>query len=409
MTIGVPLRRQQTLKGVSAPMWLFLLFWVMKPFYFRASGSVQVSDMIFALSFGAWVAQNGWRVVADRRDRYFFLFVFSVFLINLAYYIAYRQTEFLMSSLYFLYNLFVVLEVRDLSRSRKFLSLLMLASGVNLAVQLLVYRFHLGTYLYENLRYMGTFNDPNQYSFSMFTSFLLIYLLFSYHKDQTGSRGKLWPALALALAAYFTNLGSSAGMLVGLAAFGGLVPLLYLYSERTRPVLLLRYLAFALLALAVLYLVTYGFSVKWISAVFGEDNFFTVRLAEKLWHVNTGGSMAFFSDRGLDKVLENPLYLLYGAGDGLYARFPNSAYEVHSTLPALLFCYGLVPFLFLCRWIWDNLKHMSLTLVPLYAALLVESFTLAHQRQPVFWMLILLGSLAFRDRGLRKYRIVTEL
>ena len=56
------------------------------------------------------------------------------------------------------------------------------------------------------------------------------------------------------------------------------------------------------------------------------------------------------------------------------------------------------------------MKHMSRMLVPAYLALLIESFTLANQRQPAFWILIVLGSLAYANhRELRKYRIVTTL
>lgn len=410
MTFSVPIgKRQQVGVGISMSQWLFLLFWVLKPFYFWPSGNMQISDFVFVLSFGVWIVESRWHIVTDPRDRYFFLFLGGVFIVNFTYYIIYQEREFLESCLFFLYNLFVVLEIRDFSQNKLFLKALLWATAVNLLAQLMLFRLGFGSYLFENLRFMGTFNDPNQFSFSMFSSFLLTILLSSYLKDQEGDRHKLWPALSMVLSAYFIVLGNSAGMLIGLAAFAVALPFLFFYSERTRGILLLRYFALAALVILLFFLLTSGFSSGWIKAVFGEDSYFTVRLNEKLYYANTGGSMAFFTDRGLDKLLRYPQYMLFGSGEGLYTRFINSEFEVHSTLPGLLFCYGLIPFFFLCRWIWDNLKNMSLTLLPLYAALLVESITLAHQRQPVFWMLILLGSLTFNDKGLRKYRIVTEI
>lgn len=410
MTISVSIgKREKAGARINVAQCLFLIFWVLKPFYFRPSGNIQVSDIVFAASFGAWVIQNGWRIRVDVKERFFLLFLFCVFLINGLYYLRYQETEFLESCLYLLYNLFIILEVRDLSHDRRFLKLLLYATAINFFVQLAVYRTDRGSYLYERLRYMGTFNDPNQFSFSMFSSFLLTVLLASFFKDQEGHRRKLWPIVSMALAAYFILLGNSAGMLLGLAAFAAALPFMFVYSERTPGILLIRYFAFILLALMLFFLFVNGFPIQWIKAVFGEDSFFTVRLNEKLYSARTGGLMAFFSDRGIDKMVRYPQYLLFGAGDGLYTRFVDSSFEVHSTLPGILFCYGLIPFCLLCRWIWDNLKGMSLTLLPIYLALLVESVTLAHHRQPVFWMLILLGALPFKDRGLRKYRIVKEI
>lgn len=410
MTIRVSIgKEERTGVKTSVAQWLFLLFWMLKPFYFRPSGNMQLSDLVFMLSFGVWIVENGWRITADAKDRYFFLFLGGVFVVNGAYYLIYREREFLESCLFFLYNLFVVLEVRDFSRSRRFLRLLLWATAANLLTQLVLFRLGKGSYLFENLRFMGTFNDPNQFSFSMFSSFLLTVLLASFLKDQERADYKWWSAIALALAAYFIMLGNSAGMLLGLAAFAVAAPLLFLYSERTRAMLLLRFLSVAALLIALSFVLASGNPSRWIKLVFGEDSYFTVRLNEKLYYANHGGSMAFLSDRGLDKIIAYPRYLLYGAGEGLYSRFADSAFEVHSTLPGLLFCYGLIPFFFLCRWIWDNLRATSLTLLPLYLALLVESITLAHQRQPVFWMLILLAGLPFKDTGLRKYRFRTEL
>jgi hypothetical protein len=50
--------------------------------------------------------------------------------------------------------------------------------------------------------------------------------------------------------------------------------------------------------------------------------------------------------RGYDRVLQNPGYLIIGAGEGGYDRFEGSrkGYELHSGLGTLLFSYGVMGF-----------------------------------------------------------------
>ncbi len=83
---------------------------------------------------------------------------------------------------------------------------------------------------------------------------------------------------------------------------------------------------------------------------------------------------------------------------------------MHSTLLGILFYYGILPFLVLMRWLRLNLRGVRKVLLPVYFALFIESMTLANQRQPVLWILILLGSLHFTEKNdLRQYRIMTTL
>lgn len=45
--------------------------------------------------------------------------------------------------------------------------------------------------------------------------------------------------------------------------------------------------------------------------------------------------------RGYDRIWENPIYVVFGAGEGAYARFSEAAKELHSGLATILFSYGI--------------------------------------------------------------------
>src|SRR5699024_10962616 len=50
-----------------------------------------------------------------------------------------------------------------------------------------------------------------------------------------------------------------------------------------------------------------------------------------------------FSYRGYDRLLQNPTYIILGAGEGLFVeRFKRG--EIHSTFIAFLFNYGIITF-----------------------------------------------------------------
>lgn len=111
----------------------------------------------------------------------------------------------------------------------------------------------------------------------------------------------------------------------------------------------------------------------------------------------TDFSNSIIADRRLDKLLLYPEKMLYGAGQGAFERFTRASgtNEVHSTLPGILFYYGAVPFSILVLWIVSSYKggRLRWDIWLEYGAFFIESCLLANQRQPLFWMVIMLASL----------------
>lgn len=406
-------RREEsgTAEKLSLACWLFLLSWLLKPFYYWPSGRMQPADFVFVLSFAVWILQNKGRFVVDRREITMALFVLSTMIINGIYFFLYGDKIFIYSSAYYVYCLLVIVLMRDLMQNERFLRGLMLVSALNLVLQLFVLFLGMGNFMWGGYRFMGTFNDPNQYAFSMFSSFIIVFLIASYFKQLESNRKKVLVILAFLLAAFFIVEGGSTGMLLGLSVFILFFLLTVLFSERTPLFQMLKFLALVVFVLIVLFVLAQDYETKSVDATADSSDFLVMRLFAKIDLVETGGIMRLFQDRALDKLVNYPIYLLFGSGEGAHGgRFGAQMNEVHSTFPGILFYYGVIPFLILIWWIRGNLKNVSRIVIPAYLALLVESLTLAHQRQPAFWIIIMLGSLPYENpKALRKYRLTASL
>lgn len=408
-TLGYAAKGKQE-ERLRLPHVLFLLFMVLKPFYFGASGSLQIADLVFVLSFIAWVFMRRGEQVIEAKHWLFLAFLVLVSAINAVHFILRPDAYFFMSSFYYLYNFLVILVISDLKNNQRFLKSLLWVLVFNLFVQLAILALGIGRFFWGIYRFMGTFNDPNQFAFSMFSTFLLIYVLSSYFKNRVNHRKKALVLLSFLLTVYFIFQGSSTGMLMGIAVFSGLMVLSFIGSERTPMFTFLKILSIVGIIAVVLIVLIFGNLAQQVDGAVGSDTFLIFRLVEKAQKITSGGLQAIFDERGLDKLALFPWYNIFGAGEGGFDRFPTSPFEVHSTLPGILFSYGLIPLLLLAWWIYSNLKEMNRVLIPAYLALLFESFFLAHQRQPAFWILIVLASLPYtQEHGPRVYRLTRRL
>lgn len=96
----------------------------------------------------------------------------------------------------------------------------------------------------------------------------------------------------------------------------------------------------------------------------------------------------YMTDRGIDRMVEHPEYLIAGAGEGYFLRFHHSKFEIHSSAATLLFSYGIIGttlFLTFLRWLSvASGTRLTLLMVP------ALSYSLFHQgmRARPFWLLL---------------------
>ena len=96
----------------------------------------------------------------------------------------------------------------------------------------------------------------------------------------------------------------------------------------------------------------------------------------------------YLTDRGIERLIEHPRYLVAGAGEGGYGRFHHAKLEIHSSAATVLFSYGFIGlglFLIFLRWLSAATgPHTILLLIP------ALSYSLFHQglRARPFWLML---------------------
>ena len=265
----------------------------------------------------------------------------------------------------------------------------------NIIVQLIMCILNLGEY-YGEYRYMGTFNDPNQFAYYIFISFCFIYLLNLKLKNSS-----VETLIFFLISIYLIVRSGSTGMLFGMMIFVLLYIISLLKGAKKDSVRKAIIFCIAIIPITILVVILYTSSGEKVDL----NNIHIVeRFNEKigkLEHSSTltnDSHMTIWQERGYDKIIKYLWYILYGSGEGMYERFSNPKFvnEIHATLPSILFYYGIVPTILLLIWMYKKIKGSSFKINAVFVAIILESFTLLNQRQYLFWiMFILIDNLKF--------------
>ncbi|HEL2407200.1 TPA: hypothetical protein TZS96_002091 [Streptococcus suis] len=252
----------------------------------------------------------------------------------------------------------------------------------------------------SELRYIGTFNDPNQLGFFLLTSIFIIIIL----NRLLGRKENLF-VHCLTLVLLFAT--SSTGIFLG---FAFLYFFMFAISENKEKII--KQIVILVLAFFILFCLHFAGVFQFFDKI--QDSFLYERVLQKFgrgFTINQNQTeLSLIQERGIDRIILYPEYLLFGAGEGYPQRFALSGIsnlEIHSTLFGLLFYYSFLPFIIFVRWIWINIRKSGNLIFYIFVPLMFESLTLANHRQPYFWMLFLLASFFDDDsRNFRKWRIV---
>ena len=375
-----------------------LIYLLLKPFYAFSSGGLQIGDIFLLIAFGLLVA-GSWHVpnkrkvlaVAIQQHKLFILFVACTFIINSLYFIVYPEFKFFLSSLYFVFNAMAIILFTLFFKDKLFLSKVGTIFKFNLLLQLAIWAIGIGR-VYGETRYMGTFNDPNQFGYYVLLSFFFVYII-----DMILKKKHTYIFYALAL--FLIIQSGSTGMLLGIGAFSVLFAAIVIAKQLASPGKLIRRIMHSLAIIAVLAVplsvIVYS-AIDLIPRNTAPDEQKTSifkRVEEKTDKASGESDASLAVDRNLDMLLEYPHYMIYGAGEGAFGRFERAAHpgnEVHSTFPSILFYYGIIPLLLLVTWLIRQLRGANWSMAVLYISLFVVSFVLLNQRQTLFWALIVL-------------------
>lgn len=368
-------------KSLSFAEILFLLGVFTKQFYLLPSGSFQIGDALFMLSFSfLFLEKDACKLKIKNEDVFFLFFVICVCCINTIYSLILRKS-LMKCCLYYIYVLIIIYTFNVFISNSYFVFLLKRTLFICLCTQLLIYIVGVGGW--EGGRYKGTFNDPNQYGFYVLSSF------FMYCLSSTGKERNILACYGICF--ILTIFSASTGMMLGLLIFT-FFWLLYIKEVKRNRMILLSIIFCAFVIVIVCYLY-----IPVVLPPFIEESFMFRRILQKFQKMGVGNSNGsiykIFVERGWNRVVENPEYLLYGAGEGNYIRF-GSTHEIHSSILGPLFYYGILPCSLIIIWISKKLYNIDGKLKSIYIALLIESLTLANYRQPFFWMIFVLAGLS---------------
>ena len=373
--------RKYNSKTIS--QYLFLIGLFFKQFYILPSGSFQVGDLFIGISFVFFIVFDcKCKLIVLKTEKLFLVFFYFVKIINFIYSVLLRDSSFNRSSLYYLYNVLVVIMfsfyLNQKSNNDWFYMALIRVIQFSFIVQGIILILGLGKWYGGGTRYLGTFNDPNQYGVFILMNIFLVYLL----GKIVNKKMFVWIMIGSAL----IIPSASTGMLIGLGTFVILYIIGRLVCEKNR-VRLLIWIGIVMLMIVIALLMMNGY-VHFPKTIVKSE--MLDRFQIKFMSMRTSKS-SIITDRGWERIFEFPEYLLFGAGEGGHARF-GTILEIHSSILAPLFYYGIIPWIILICWYISKIKGMNVELLCVYIALALESLLLVNTRQPLFWILILLAA-----------------
>lgn len=384
---------------------LFLVFVFLKPLYFFPSGGLGAGDAVLIAAFVIALIrrfikkQHGYLY---KEDYFFYIFLVCVFLVNGWNYILSPHNDFVRNTAYWIYGCILLWTLREVAGEKNFLLYLNRILKLILVVQLTVYILGAGRIYYEYWdanRYMGTFNNPNQMAYVLFLTILLIYCYDSDHHSRS-----FW--LFYIIDGFLILLTKSTGIFLGWMLLAVGIGCIWIYRQYKAGRISGRFLCciggtFAAALIIGLWMIwpEQGFTIQ------EEEYNILTRIQEKLALFSQGGIEKLIIDRGGEKILYYPKYLVYGAGEGFFERFPLAVVwksEIHSTLFSIWFSYGIIPLILMLLWLYQNVKGAPVYYWPVYAALLAESMTVINYRQPFFWMILAYAGMKAGRRNTEK-------
>ena len=393
---------------------LFLYGYIIaKPYYLFNSGSLQISDLFLVIAFILLLfsmRQNREqikRIISENNE--LIVFIFFTFIINTIHCLLFPDNRFILSTLYYIFDLIAIIAFTCVINEEKFRNTTAKLLIINLLIQVVLYVAGAGRFWHTTNRYTGTFNDPNQLGYYVLLSLSYI-ILFVRTLDMRISNAII--AICFMLSAYLIFLSQSTAMILGLGSLAILIIgqnigniKTHLRKNITRIIIIVIFAVPLLLLMSLII----NINPQTQRLITSKTNDVLVRINQKIDKTSQSSSESnnIFEDRALDYIYLYPEKIIYGAGEGGETNYDkvNHYTEIHSTLPALLFYYGIIPFIFVIKWIVKKIKSLNKTEIVIYIALLIESFFLANQRQALFWVIIAIApyiSMLIRNKEAEK-------
>ena len=338
-----------------AMLWFGYL--VLSPIYIFPKGMPQPADLL--LLSGMLPSLGGLFLKSHNKIPMVYLlggaFACFTFLTNWVNFAFYPDQRLALSSLYYPYNFLVFVFVVALFKQHY----PMIKSLTVIGIVIAIISQALWAEMFPDVglkRMTGGFKNPNQLAYWALLSTAMLFFLRRYGKFNG------FDFFIIATVGVIQSLALSKAGIISYAAF------LIFMSFGPQ----ISKLARVVIALGFVFLIAYiAFSPQTISNLQNKIDAFE-RVAERLDTIGKENDDSP-EGRGYNRIVNNPEYLVLGAGEGAFHRFRTwaSSNELHSGFATILFSYGIVGFLLLTFFIYF-IVHKQ----PWYCAAIVFSVLL---------------------------------
>src|SRR5699024_5363944 len=334
---------------------LITLYCIISPFYFLSSGYPQIADFILIIAFLLFIFS--YRIIVNKVTVLLIVILFLITIINLVYSIIFSSTDFFISSIYYYFNFMLVLMVLSIyfKDGLEILKKIYKGISISLIVQVLVSLIFLNITVSRQTLF---FNNPNQLGYYALLSFSILTLIFYLIKSNIVIY--IVTSMSAVYLAVLSNSTSTIIAILLLLCTQVIVMFIFVLNSKQKISLLLL------------------FFVLFSSIVFFWDEIKSFYLIENALNRIESKESTFnenFSYRGYDRLLQNPTYIILGAGEGLFVeRFKRG--EIHSTFIAFLFNYGIITFFLLVSIFVLLIRRFKL--LPIVILILINLYGLTH-------------------------------
>lgn len=348
---------------------------VIFPFYLAESGLPQISTVFIAAGFSLYFARMLGRPHGFRIPRpYFWAGMFAAYclLINMIYFAFLPDKVFFLSSFYYVFNSLVFIFFAALIREKGEEAVTWIYAGVVIALIIQIAALHYDPGL-AGQRATGTFNNPNQLAYWSWLCAAIVIVL------RLGRKITLFDIAVFLCVGYIQTMSLSKAGLVCTALLALSLPL-----SGTLP----RHYMVLFLGMMTAVLILASFNLPHIMERIEENENIARAISriENIGHESDDNAQA----RGYRRIVENPHYLLVGAGEGGYERFYDTRrpLELHSGIGTILFSYGFMGLGLFLTMLYAVSYRNSPYILLLFGLLIL--FGLVHQniRFTHFWVLL---------------------
>jgi len=316
----------------------------------------------------------------DLPEKLLIAFVVYGLCVNGVYYVKEGDPGFLKASVFWIYNILIFLSLRFLFLRNPSVSRALPYALAAMVVVLYAMAFFGGNAYYQSVRFVGSFNDPNQLGYWLLCVFVGSMLATTKPKWFTPITTLLLFAVVVVLIVLSGSRSAIFGFITLLIAVIGWLIAGLRENEASR--LRLRYFL-----LVIVFLVFASLLVGWYLYVEQADFKRAVDvLIRRVFRENYSEQLDI---RGYTHMSNFPQYLLFGAGHADVGRFSRWNVEIHSSIVAPLFYYGVIGFGLLFSFFYllvkDRLRGWALVA---FAAPFVFGLFTYGLRNPIFWVML---------------------